>query len=139
MSLNRRLNLYRRLNLNLKGMVLGVLLSTPALAANLQASWPISWEGKTIGFATNDPQVEYMRPENWELLRDKTMVQESGSEVLLYTVFKPSYQVAVPYITQQKSQGSSKIFLPLPSVLESAELYLNDLLGQVLIEQLPNP
>lgn len=124
---------------NLKRFGLGLIFSAQALAVPLQATSPIGWQGKTIGFQTNDPQVEYIRPEAWELMRDKTLVQESGSEAVLYTVFRPSYATALPYVTQEKAKGSSKIFLPLPSVLQNAELFIDDLIGEVMVEQVPNP
>ncbi len=124
---------------NLNIICLALFFSAQALGIPLQATFPIGWEGKTIGFQTNDPQVEYMRPESWELQRDKTLVQETGTDALLYTVFRPSYATALPYVTQEKAKGSAKIFLPLPSVLQKAELFIDDLIGKVEVEQVPHP
>ncbi len=99
----------------------------------------ILWEGKTIGYTTDDPRVEFIRPSRWELAADKSFLEQKDEDFFLNLILQPNYDDSVAYINSQEDSSERKTFLPLAMQIGEAELFLDNIMGEVKSSVVPNP
>lgn len=128
------------MNLLSKLVLTLLFMASTAKASDLAAKNEIYWAGQVIGYNTQDPNVEFIRPANWEILKQKTFIEKKSENLHeLNMVFKPSYKESVEYMLQKKKAFPNKIFLPLPSRMENSELFMNEFLGNLGLQLVPTP
>jgi len=101
---------------------------------------PIYQDTTVIGFSSTDPVVEFKVPDAWILKKDgvKKRTLADGNYELMIQV-EPSYSLSESRERDLVEKASFKVFLPLPIVLHSAQLYLTGETGKLKAAFIPYP
>jgi hypothetical protein len=124
-------------------MILWAMVFTHKIQAEpikVRPTAPIYNDTTLIGFSSTDQVVEFKVPDSWVLKKDgviKRSLNEDNHEIILQV--EPSYSKSEDREQDLLKQGIFKVMLPIPVLLNSAELYVNDIIGDLKAEFVPYP